>query len=164
MFNKPTSAPNVVMLKSDLGVQQTGLSLFNIYVRLRQHNKVWSNSEQTILWVWSHLKLQLSLGYFFNKPAFADAISLLRWWQSLLLYRLCKHRLKQYSQRQNFKANMPATSDSHFCTCLGHLGHLETNRNYPICFCRPRGLRLVPGNTKGGSITVPLTSCLTGLD
>ncbi len=23
---------------------------------------------------------------------------------------------------------------------------------------------LVPGNTKGGSITVPLTSCLTGLD
>ncbi len=24
--------------------------------------------------------------------------------------------------------------------------------------------RLLPGNTKGGSITVPLTSCLTGLD
>jgi hypothetical protein len=23
---------------------------------------------------------------------------------------------------------------------------------------------LLPGNTKGGSITVPLTSCLTGLD
>jgi hypothetical protein len=26
------------------------------------------------------------------------------------------------------------------------------------------GARLKPGNTKGGSITVPLTSCLTGLD
>jgi hypothetical protein len=26
------------------------------------------------------------------------------------------------------------------------------------------GLRPVPGNTKGGSITVPLTSCLTGLN
>jgi hypothetical protein len=25
------------------------------------------------------------------------------------------------------------------------------------------GLNLIPGNTKGGSITVPLTSCLTGL-
>ncbi len=26
------------------------------------------------------------------------------------------------------------------------------------------GKKVKPGNTKGGSITVPLTSCLTGLD
>jgi hypothetical protein len=26
------------------------------------------------------------------------------------------------------------------------------------------GLYILPGDTKGGSITVPLTSCLTGLD
>ncbi len=26
------------------------------------------------------------------------------------------------------------------------------------------GFKAAPGNTKGGSITVPLTSCLTGLD
>ncbi len=31
---------------------------------------------------------------------------------------------------------------------------------YPAAWAR----RYVPGNTKGGSITVPLTSCLTGLD
>jgi hypothetical protein len=28
----------------------------------------------------------------------------------------------------------------------------------------PIKIRLKPGNTKGGSITVPLTSCLTGLE
>ncbi len=36
---------------------------------------------------------------------------------------------------------------------LGHVKHFQTNQ---IIF--------VAGNTKGGSITVPLTSCLTGLE
>ncbi len=30
--------------------------------------------------------------------------------------------------------------------------------------CPRLDLKTLPGNTKGGSITVPLTSCLTGLD
>ncbi len=43
------------------------------------------------------------------------------------------------------------------------------SRNYFVLslFCihaRVQGLRVQSGNTKGGSITVPLTSCLTGLD
>jgi hypothetical protein len=35
----------------------------------------------------------------------------------------------------------------------------------PVCLPRqPADLFVPAGNTKGGSITVPLTSCLTGLD
>jgi hypothetical protein len=33
-----------------------------------------------------------------------------------------------------------------------------------FCFVDKQVRRVKPGNTKGGSITVPLTSCLTGLD
>ncbi len=35
----------------------------------------------------------------------------------------------------------------------------------PACLpCQPAALFVPAGNTKGGSITVPLTSCLTGSD
>ncbi len=33
-----------------------------------------------------------------------------------------------------------------------------------VCFKAVIYIRVCPGNTKGGSITVPLTSCLTGLE
>ncbi len=36
--------------------------------------------------------------------------------------------------------------------------------SYFVCPPASRACALKPGNTKGGSITVPLTSCLTGLD
>jgi hypothetical protein len=31
-----------------------------------------------------------------------------------------------------------------------------------VCVCHKFNVMVCPGNTKGGSITVPLTSCLTG--
>ncbi len=42
----------------------------------------------------------------------------------------------------------------------------ETFRFSPVSFRTPQLLLSgdKPGNTKGGSITVPLTSCLTGVD
>ncbi len=33
-----------------------------------------------------------------------------------------------------------------------------------VSVCEKEGERVTSGNTKGGSITVPLTSCLTGLE
>ncbi len=81
---------------------------------------------------------------------------------------------------------------THLYSCLGHLGQSDRARNDPIyvatpkvakarkivavaCRCHRRyrlkyntnvnyALKPEAGNTKGGSITVPLTSCLTGLD
>ncbi len=32
----------------------------------------------------------------------------------------------------------PATCDSHYCTCFGHLGQPDTNRNYPISVAPPK--------------------------
>ncbi len=44
----------------------------------------------------------------------------------------------------------------------------STYKNINCCLCKHSGswpsADVKPGNTKGGSITVPLTSCLTGLD
>jgi hypothetical protein len=57
-------------------------------------------------------------------------------------------------------------------TTLGDAAQVEVILFVPYCtrwreqvsraFCGPKQLTVSPGNTKGGSITVPLTSCLTG--
>ncbi len=54
-----------------------------------------------------------------------------------------------------------------FSWCWWWLGSYPRTQDHEYLF-NPGTLiewgRLIPGNTKGGSITVPLTSCLTGLD
>jgi hypothetical protein len=59
----------------------------------------------------------------------------------------------------------------YYCSCLGHLGRLNTDRIIYIYVTPPKVARprkegdiVLPGNTKGESIAVLLTSCLTGLD
>ncbi len=52
--------------------------------------------------------------------------------------------------------------------CMYTACNSARNIAWTICKCckscyRERVLKCKPGNTKGGSITVPLTSCLTGL-
>jgi len=39
------------------------VDLLDIRVGLKQHNKVWPNSKLSILRIWSHLKLQLSMSF-----------------------------------------------------------------------------------------------------
>ncbi len=71
-----------------------------------------------------------------------------------------------------------------YSTCLDHLLGHYTNINYPICVKVDNASRVAksqtffaknfasvnaalirqPGNTKGGNITVLLTSCMTGLE
>ncbi len=36
------------------------------------------------------------------------------------------------------KLSATATRDTHYCTCLGHLGQHNINRNDPICITSPK--------------------------
>ncbi len=47
---------------------------------------------------------------------------------------------KLYFHWRCFKAKMPTTvaHDIYHCTCLGHLGWYDTNRNDPICVTLPK--------------------------
>jgi len=56
--------------------------------------------------------------------------------------------------RQNEMAVI-VTCDSHYCTCLGHLGWRNTNRNYPYC---------VPSPKVAKESTVTWLSCVTVTD
>ncbi len=70
-----------------------------------------------------------------------------------------------FRQLKNNSAAYPIKLFAEIVTSLNwrsKLGHLSSADTSSI----PHGttLLMVSGNTKGGSITVPLTSCLTGLD
>ncbi len=47
---------------------------------------------------------------------------------------------KLYFHWRHFKVKMPvtATCHSHCCTCFGHLGQCDPNRNDPICVTSPK--------------------------
>jgi hypothetical protein len=50
-------------------------------------------------------------------------------------HRLCKRTFKRDVARDNAK---DGDSDSHHCTCHGHLGRCDINRNSPICVALPK--------------------------
>jgi hypothetical protein len=65
-----------------------------------------------------------------------------------------------------FSVIMPVTMscNSHYWTCLGHLGQWDTNRNDPICVALPRWLRQVqPCTAFAGIIASKCHQCKRAL-
>jgi hypothetical protein len=62
-----------------------------------------------------------------------------------------KDKAKRPKHNKNFVLKLNKLENCQFCLMCAHL----FSRGF---------LNTAPGNTKGGNITVPLTSCLTGLE
>ncbi len=72
-------------------------------------------------------------------------------------------------QNEILKKNERKINGVKLVTFTKYQQHLLMEKNYKLLVLVTQMMKLlhemhIPGNTKGGSITVPLTSCLTGLE